>query len=68
MGPAFDIYHLYVLDTFFLAFINNTCNNTGGWGGGSSAKALEGALRPETESNAYKRLDTVFCVVAFVGG
>ena len=33
-----------------------TCKNTGGWGGGSSAKALEGALRPETESTVYKKL------------
>ena len=39
-----------------LPFIADTCENTGGWGGGSAAKALEGALRPETESTAYKKL------------
>ncbi len=44
---------------------SNTCGNTGGRGGGSSAKAPEGALRPETESTAYKSLDTVLSCLSF---
>ena len=47
---------LYIFWYLCLALINNTCENTGGWGGGSAAKALEGAFRLEAESTAYKKL------------
>ena len=46
----------YIIQRSFLSFYNITCGNTGDWGGGISAKALEGALRPEAESTAYKKL------------
>ncbi len=61
----FDLQFDLPLNTSFLSFILTLAKIQAAGVGGSSAKALEGALRPETESTAYKSLDTVLLCLSF---